>query len=94
MKVVAQRGVCIGPSQHLLAGDEADVDKATAQFLVSIGAVREVPEGAPAAASAAKAGRKAKAAAPAAAPAPTPDPVAPPAPNPDGAESGAESLKE
>jgi hypothetical protein len=43
MKVVALRGVCIGPGQHLLAGDEADVDKATAQFLVSIRAVQEVP---------------------------------------------------
>jgi hypothetical protein len=43
MKVVALRGVCIGPGQHLLPGDEADVDKATAVFLVSIRAVQEVP---------------------------------------------------
>ncbi len=44
MKVQALRGVCIGPGQHLLPGDEADIDNGTAQFLLSIKAVEPVPE--------------------------------------------------
>jgi len=39
MKVIALRGVCIGPGQHLTPGETADVDDTTARFLVSIGAV-------------------------------------------------------
>jgi hypothetical protein len=64
MKVVALRGVCIGSEQHLLPGEEADVDKATAQFLVSIGAVQEVPSDAAPAAAAPARGRKRRDAAP------------------------------
>lgn len=44
MKVRALRGVCIGPGQHLLPGDEADVDNGTAVFLANIGAVERLPE--------------------------------------------------
>jgi hypothetical protein len=41
MRVVALRGVCIGPGRHLAAGDDAEVDPATAQFLKSINAVKD-----------------------------------------------------
>jgi len=44
MKVTAIRGVCIGPEAHLAPGEEADVDKATANYLASIGAVALEPE--------------------------------------------------
>lgn len=44
MKVRAQRGVCIGPGRHLAAGDTADLDPATVNFLVSIGAVAQVKD--------------------------------------------------
>lgn len=39
MKYRALRGVCIGVGRHLSAGDTADLDAATGQFLVSIRAV-------------------------------------------------------
>lgn len=42
MRVRALRGVCIGPGQHLAAGDVAETDAATAQFLISIRAVEKV----------------------------------------------------
>jgi hypothetical protein len=41
MRVVALRGVCIGPGRHLAPGDDAEVDPATANFLKSINAVKE-----------------------------------------------------
>jgi hypothetical protein len=41
MRVVALRGVCIGPGRHLAAGDDAEVDPATANFLKSINAVSD-----------------------------------------------------
>jgi hypothetical protein len=41
--VVALRGVCIGPGQHLLPGQRATLDAATYQFLHSIGAVQAAP---------------------------------------------------
>jgi hypothetical protein len=44
MKVEAIVGVCIGVGHSLLPGECADVDKATAQFLVGINKVRLVPE--------------------------------------------------
>lgn len=44
MKVIANRGVCIGVDRHLKAGDTADLDTATVQFLKSIGAVSEYSE--------------------------------------------------
>jgi len=41
----ALRGVCVGPGKHLAAGETtAELDKATAQFLVSIKAVEEVKD--------------------------------------------------
>jgi hypothetical protein len=43
MKVIAQRGVCIGPGKHLLPGEAADIDDGTARYLVSIGAVAAAP---------------------------------------------------
>lgn len=48
MKVRALRGVCIGPGRHLTPGETADIDPATTQFLVSIGAVARVDEPKPA----------------------------------------------
>lgn len=48
MRVRAKRGVCIGPGRHLAAGDIADIDTATVQFLVSIGAVEAYSEQEPA----------------------------------------------
>lgn len=50
MKVCALRGVCIGVDRHLKAGDVEDLEAAQVKFLVSIGAVEEVPD-APALAS-------------------------------------------
>lgn len=47
MRVRALRGVCIGVDQHLKAGDPADLEPATVQFLVSIGAVERVPDDPP-----------------------------------------------
>jgi hypothetical protein len=41
MRVVALRGVCIGPGRHLAVGEDAEVDPATANFLQSISAVKE-----------------------------------------------------
>jgi hypothetical protein len=38
MQYRALRGVCIGPGRHLSAGDVAELDTATSNFLVSIGA--------------------------------------------------------
>jgi hypothetical protein len=57
----ALRGVCIGVNRHLVPGDEAELDAATAVFLKEIGAVEKVadpqpnPENVPA-----KAGKKEK----------------------------------
>jgi hypothetical protein len=48
MKVIANRGVCIGVERHLKAGDIEDLDAATVQFLTSIGAVSVVVEPEPA----------------------------------------------
>lgn len=67
----ALRGVCIGPERHLLPGDPpARLDRATAQFLTSIGAIEEVAE--PVAAASEAAAQEAET--PAAA---TPDTTAP-----------------
>lgn len=45
MKYRALRGVCIGPGRNLAVGDDpAELDNATAQFLISIGAVEKVEE--------------------------------------------------
>lgn len=44
MSVRALRGVCIGPGRHLSPGETADLDAATVQFLVSIGAVEVVKD--------------------------------------------------
>jgi hypothetical protein len=44
MKVRALRGVCIGVDRHLKAGDTADLEPATTQFLKNIGAVEVVPD--------------------------------------------------
>jgi hypothetical protein len=44
MKVRALRGVCVGVDRHLRAGDTADVDDASVQFLASIGAVEIVKD--------------------------------------------------
>ena len=38
MRIRALRGVCIGVDRHLVAGERADLDTATVQFLISIGA--------------------------------------------------------
>jgi hypothetical protein len=46
-RVRAKRGVCIGPSRHLKPGEVADLDAGTVTFLVSIGAVEEIPEQTP-----------------------------------------------
>jgi hypothetical protein len=39
MKVKALRGVCIGVNRNLVSGESADLDPATVQFLINIGAV-------------------------------------------------------
>lgn len=39
MNVRALRGVCIGVDLNLVAGDTVDMDDATAQYLIEIGAV-------------------------------------------------------
>lgn len=45
MQVRALRGVCLGTDRHLVPGDPpAEVDNATAQFLVAIGAVEPVTD--------------------------------------------------
>lgn len=44
MKVHALRGVCIGIDRHLAPGETADVDAATAQFLIHIKAVEKYVE--------------------------------------------------
>lgn len=44
MKVVALRGVCIGPGHHLVAGETADMDTAMYTFLAGIKAVEKVEE--------------------------------------------------
>jgi hypothetical protein len=44
MRVRALRGVCIGVGRHLQPGDTEDLDDATVQFLVSIGAVEPVKD--------------------------------------------------
>jgi hypothetical protein len=43
MRVKALRGVCIGPGQHLAAGEVAELDTATSTFLIGIGAVAAAP---------------------------------------------------
>jgi hypothetical protein len=48
MKVRALRGVCIGVGKHLAPGETADLDAATVQFLVSVGAVEKVEPSPPA----------------------------------------------
>jgi hypothetical protein len=48
MKVRALRGVCIGVDRHLKAGDTADLEHATTQFLKNIGAVEVVIDEPPA----------------------------------------------
>jgi len=41
----ALRGVCVSPGKHLVAGETtAELDKATAQYLLSIKAVEEVKD--------------------------------------------------
>jgi hypothetical protein len=66
MRVVALRGVCIGPGKHLAPGEDAEVDPATASFLKSIAAVedfKEPPQPAPESESVsapAKSGKKEK----------------------------------
>lgn len=47
MQVRSLRGVCIGVDRHLKPGDSADLDAATVQFLVSIGAVERVADAPP-----------------------------------------------
>jgi len=42
--VRALRGVCIGVGQNLAAGESAEIDVRTAQFLAGIGAVEVVPD--------------------------------------------------
>jgi hypothetical protein len=49
--VRAIRGVCISVDRHIKPGDVADVDAATAQFLVGIGAVERYVAPAPVATS-------------------------------------------
>lgn len=44
MKVVALRGVCIGPGRHLVPGETADMDTAMYTFLSGIKAVEKVEE--------------------------------------------------
>lgn len=41
MLVRAIRGVCVGVERHLAAGDTADLDPATGNYLIGIGAVEE-----------------------------------------------------
>jgi hypothetical protein len=48
MKVKALRGVCIGVNRNLISGETADLDPATVQFLINIGAVALVAEEPPA----------------------------------------------
>jgi uncharacterized membrane protein len=43
MEVLALRGVCIGTARHLQVGERAEVDAATAAFLIGIGAVQQAP---------------------------------------------------
>lgn len=50
--VVALRGICIGPGQHLQPGGRAEVDAATFRFLSGIGAVQAAPASPAAAAEA------------------------------------------
>lgn len=42
MRVRAVRGVCVGSEDHLKPGEVRDLDAATAQYLVAIGAVTAV----------------------------------------------------
>lgn len=42
MLIRALRGVCIGVERHLVVGDAADLDPATGNYLINIGAVEEV----------------------------------------------------
>ena len=44
MKVHALRGVCIGVNQHLVEGQDADLDTAMVTFLAGIGAVEVVKD--------------------------------------------------
>ena len=44
MKIRALRGVCIGVNRSIAAGEDADLDAATVQFLTSIGAVEIVKD--------------------------------------------------
>jgi hypothetical protein len=44
VKVRAIRGVCVGPERHLAAGATGDIDSATAQYLMAIGAVEQVSD--------------------------------------------------
>ena len=63
MHVRALRGVCVGVGRHLAASDTADLDAATVQFLVSIGAVEKIDApvvAEPETATPAKAGKKEK----------------------------------
>jgi len=50
MQFKALRGVCIGPGRHLAAGDIAELDTATSNFLLSVGAVEAYEPPPPAAA--------------------------------------------
>jgi hypothetical protein len=62
MQFKALRGVCIGPGRHLPAGDVAELDTATSNFLVSIGAVEAYQSPPPAAAPASETIKPAKSA--------------------------------
>jgi hypothetical protein len=42
VKVRALRGVCLGPGRDIVPPQVAEVDPATAKFLIGIGAVEEV----------------------------------------------------
>lgn len=44
MKVRALRGVCVGPARNLVAGEVADIDASSVQFLANIGAVELVAD--------------------------------------------------
>lgn len=44
MKFRALRGVCIGVDRHMKVGDVEDLDTATGQFLLSIGAIEKFVE--------------------------------------------------
>lgn len=41
MKCTATRGVCIGPQDYMVTGEQRFLDRQTAIFLLSIGAVVE-----------------------------------------------------